>query len=270
MRVLFNLMIVTLLATWLSATLTAADQPVSTQQGWGNLHGQIIVRGNVPSIRNERIPSDLAICLQGELGIKDDNLLVDPAGGLADVFVMLIPDDNQIKPSIHPSYQAIQGQSVTLEFDNCRLQPHAILLQTGQELVLKNNDDVGHHCQIDTFQNSGNLLVARQSEYSFRFQQPDRTPGTVKCGIHKWIDALILVKDHPYNDISQPDGRFEINNIPAGKWKFMFWHSKTGYLDEMEVAGFEVSQRGEITARISAESTVQLGQIIVPARVFKD
>lgn len=270
MRVLFNSIIVILLASSLHATLTTADQPVSIQEGWGNLRGQIIVRGNVPSIKNERIPSDQAICVQGGLGIKDDNLRVDPAGGLADVFVMLIADNNQVKPRIHPSYQSIQGQSVTLEFDNCRLRPHAILLQTGQQLILKNNDDVGHHCQIDTFQNSGNLLVARHSKYSFRFQQPDRTPGTVRCGIHKWIDALILVKDHPYNDISQRDGCFEINNIPPGKWKFMFWHSKTGYLDEMEVAGFEVSRRGEITARIPAESTVHLGQIIVPASAFKD
>lgn len=270
MRLAINLMIETLLASSLYPAWTPADQPVSSAVGWGHLRGQIIVRGDVPTIDDERIPNDLAICVEGGLGIKDDNLLVDPAGGLADVFVMLIPDHHQVKPPIHPSYRSIQNESVSLEFENCRLRPHAILLQTGQELVLKNNDDVGHHCQIDTFQNSGNLLVARRSQYSFRFQQPDRIPGTVRCGIHQWIDALILVQDHPYNDISQRNGCFEINNIPTGKWKFMFWHSKTGYLNEMDVAGFEVSRQGEITARISAESTVNLGQIIVPASAFKD
>lgn len=259
---------------WLTVSLPGgsfiqAEHPPATPFEWGNLKGQIIVEGPLPVINNESIPAELAICLNGGLGIKDDNLLVGPSGGLADVFVILVPDKEQGIPRVHPDYETMAEPSVTLEFDNCRLRPHAIILRANQKLVLKNNDSVGHHCQIETFQNAANLLVARQSEYSFRFDKPDRTPGRVTCGIHKWIDALILVQDHPYNVISGSDGKFEIRNLPAGKWKFMFWHSKTGYLNEMNVSGLPVNQRGEITTHILPNHTVDLGEIQVPSTAFQ-
>ncbi|MCH2182245.1 MAG: hypothetical protein MK108_09595 [Mariniblastus sp.] len=270
MRHMVKLMIGLLGVTWLSAHLTVAAQTPLDVVGWGHLRGQIIVSGELPSTEEERIPSDLAICTEGKAGITDDNLLIDPAGGLADVFVMLVQDDSEAELPIHPVYRSRQDQAVTLEFSNCRLRPHAVVLLTGQELMVKNRDEVGHHCQIDGLHNHDNLLIARSSEYSLQFQQSDRTPVKVRCGIHPWIDGLILIKEHPYNVISQADGRFEIRNIPPGTWKFMFWHSKTGYLDEMRVAGFKVSPQGEITTPISAGSTVDLGEIILPGQAFKE
>ena len=269
-----NLLALWMIIGWISVPLVggrfiqAASPPISENE-WGNLKGQIIVQGSLPFIDNESIPAELAICINGGLGIKDDNLLVGPSGGLADVFIMLVPDDEQAIPRVHPDYETAAEPSVTLEFDNCRLHPHALILRSNQKLILKNNDPVGHHCQIETYQNAANLLVARQSEYSFRFDKSDRTPGKVTCGIHKWIDALILVKDHPYNVISGSDGKFEILNIPAGKWKFMFWHSKTGYMNEMKVSGFTVDRRGEITTQILPNHTLDLGEIMVPSTAFQ-
>ena len=269
MHIIHNLLIGSLVALLLQHA-SQADQPTSNQSGWGHLFGQLIVKGTVPQTKNEDIPTDLAICIQGELGIRDDSLRINPNGGIADIFIMLVPDKTLLPSQIHPSYQTNLKKTASLEFKNCRLRPHALMVQTGQELVLKNNDDVGHHCQIDTLHNNTNLLVARQSQYSLRFPVADPSPGIVRCGIHKWIDAVILIKEHPYSAITNADGFFQIDHIPSGKWKFKFWHSRMGYLDEMQIPGFEVNQQGEIVVAIRDGSKVDLGQIMVPSNAINE
>lgn len=259
-----------LVAAYLSCHATAVAQMKSGPTSWGHLRGKIVVTGELPKVKKKQIPKDLAICSEGKSGLLDDSLRIDPAGGLADVFVMLINEENPGDLPIHPAYRLQQDQPVTLEFSNCRLRPHAACLLASQDLILKNRDEVGHHCQIDGLHNHDNLLIARSSEYALQFQQAERIPLKVRCGIHPWIDGLILIKDHPYNVLTQTDGQFEIRNLPPGTWKFMFWHSKTGYLKEMHVSGFQVSRQGEIKVPISGGSTVDLGQIILPSEAFKD
>ena len=259
-----------LAATYLSCHATAVAQTGLGSSGWGHLRGKIVVSGEFPEAKKKQIPAGLAICAEGKSGLTDDSLRIDPAGGLADVFIMLINEDTQVALPIHPGYRLQQEQPVTLEFSNCRLRPHAVCLLANQDLVLQNRDEVGHHCHMDGLHNHDNLLIARSSEYSLQFQQPERIPLKIHCGIHPWVDGLVLIKDHPYNVLSQTDGQFEIRNLPPGTWKFMFWHSKTGYLNEMHVPGFQVSRQGEIKVPISGGSTVDLGQIILPSEAFKE
>lgn len=38
------------------------------------------------------------------------------------------------------------------------------------------------------------------------------------CSVHPWMTAYAGVLDHPFYAVTGPDGRFEIKNLPKGKY----------------------------------------------------
>ena len=58
-------------------------------------------------------------------------------------------------------------------------------------------------------------------------------PVKVACNIHPWMNAWLVVKDHPYMAVSDDNGKLEIKNLPAGEWSFQIWQEKAGYLREV-------------------------------------
>ena len=55
-----------------------------------------------------------------------------------------------------------------------------------------------------------------------RFDQP----GIVRvfCDIHSHMSAFVLVFGHPYFATTDADGRYRIDNIPAGTYTVVAWH----------------------------------------------
>ena len=236
------------------------------QDAWGDLKGQIKVTGDLPEIPKEDITKDQAACLAGREAPLDDNLLVGKVGGLRDAFVMMYLKDE--KPAVHPSYAEAMKQPVVLDNKNCRFAPHAIFVRIGQPLHLKNSDDVGHNCHGKLFNNEFNVNVPQDEFVELKLKDREKVPGMIVCDIHPWMDAVALVRDEPYVAITDDKGNFEIKNIPAGEWKFQFWHRKSGYMRDLEVPGKKVGRRGEITIEIEADATLDLGELKIDGKEF--
>ena len=237
------------------------------QDKWGHLKGQIKVTGDVPEIKKEVIDKDQPTCLRDKEAPSDDNLLVGSGGELKDAFVMMYLKND--KPEVHPSYEESASKPVVLDNKNCRFQPHALFVRTGQPLHLKNSDDVGHNCHITLFNNELNVNVPTNDFVEVKMKEVEKVPGPVVCDIHRWMDAVLLVRDEPYVSITDEKGNFEIRNIPAGKWKFQFWHRKTGYMRKLDVPGSKVGRRGEIEVEIEDGKTLDLGTLQIAGKEFK-
>lgn len=247
------------------ATATAADQ------AWGSLSGKIVVEGAAPVSAPEDVANnaDKAICLvDGEVPV-DDNIVVDENNGLRDVFVMMYLGRNEDEPEYHQSYKELKNQSLSIDNVRCRFEPHALFVRTGQKLTLKNSDPVGHNCHIITFNNEHNINLPPGGSIDLVLEHGEKVPGEVKCDVHQWMDAVLMVRDNPYVAITKADGSFTIENIPAGKWKFQFWHKKVGYLKTLEVEGKIVGRRGEVEFEISEGRSQDLGTLKLPAESFK-
>ncbi len=261
----FCILTVLVLATWVLTPFAAA------QEGWGHLKGRIVVEGALPEIPPEVVDKDQATCLRDGQAPLDDNLVVSDDGGLRDAFVMMYFKGSDPAPPIHPSYEESLAQPAVLDNKNCRFDPHAIFVRTGQSLELKNSDDVGHNCHIITFRNEQNINLARNDSVTIKFTDADKSPGNVVCDIHKWMDAVILIRDEPYAAITGPDGSFEIRNIPAGTWRFQFWHKKTGYMKDLDIPDYKVGRiKADIEVTIEDGQTLDLGTMKFPASSFKD
>jgi hypothetical protein len=48
----------------------------------------------------------------------------------------------------------------------------------------------------------------------------------VKCAIHPWMTAWVVVLDHPFFAITNETGAFEIPNLKPGKYTLVTWHEQ--------------------------------------------
>ncbi len=263
----FSITVTLLLALSFAIRMTPAQ---AADDGWGNLAGSIVVEGDLPEIPEEVIDKDKATCLVGGQAPKDDNLIVGKNGGLRDVIVMMYFQKDDPKPAVHPSYETAKAEPVEIDNKNCRFVPHAVFVRTGQTFKLKNTDDVGHNCHITCFNNEENINLAPGGVVEVKLNNAEKTPGNIVCDVHKWMDAVVLIRDEPYVAITDDDGKFHIDNLPAGTWNFQFWHKKAGYLRQLEVPGHKVGRKGEIEVTIKPDETLDLGKLVFPAKSFKN
>lgn len=158
-------------------------------------------------------------------------------GGIANVIAYLYTRSGP-KPAVHPDYAATADAKLVLDNNKCRFEPHVLLLQTTQTLVMKNSDPVGHNTNYSTFTNPPqNILIPSGGQSEQKLTQPERLPAKVACNIHPWMTAWLVVQDTPYSGVSNKDGELVIKNLPVGKWTFQFWQEAGGYIAKVKQNG---------------------------------
>lgn len=233
---------------------------------WGTLKGKFIFVGDVPS-RTELFPDkDKTEC---ELPMYSRELLVGSNGSLENVVVYLNMPKEPLP--IHPYYE--DQFSTPIELDNklCRFEPHIILLNTRQQLRVKNSDSVGHNANITAFKdpNCSNNSVAAGQHLDLTLPEPESRPFVVACSSHQWMKGYILLRDEPYMAVSNKSGEFEIQYFPAGKWKLRFWQEKAGYLRDCTAGGKKITDnKGFVEVEIPKDGVLDLGEIKVDAQYF--
>ena len=265
-------------AMLLFVTAIAFAQDIQAQDGeWGHLSGTVTVVGDFPEPAPEKVGDhvDKPVCLVDGKIPADDNIVVNPENkGLRDVYVYMYlkkpkKGEEAVEVPVHPSYEEKKKEPVVLDNVKCRFVPHATFVRTGQTLVLKNSDPVGHNCHITTFKNEKNPTIPANDSAEVKFEESDTRPGNVTCDLHSWMDSVIFIRDNPYVAITDSDGKFTIENLPAGKWEFQFWHKKVGYMKTLVVENQDMSRRGVTAVELQKDKTVDLGTMKLPAEAFK-
>jgi plastocyanin len=258
-----------LFAAAVTTVSSACSNPAIAQDAegeWGHLTGQIIVEGEVPALKPEAVGdhADKAVCLvDGEIPL-DDNLVVDEeSNGLRDVYVMMYQKKPTPVPT-HPDYEEAKAEPVVIDNVKCRFVPKAVFVRPGQKVILRNSDPVGHNCHITSFNNEHNLNLPANGEVELVLENEDKIPGKVACDLHAWMDSVIMIRDNPYVTTTDAEGKFTIENLPAGDWKFQFWHKEGGYLRKLNVGdGLKVGRKGEVELTIAKDETNDLGAMTI-------
>lgn len=148
--------------------------------------------------------------------------------------------------------------------------PRVTVIQSGVQIEFPNHDTVQHHV------------------YSFsqpkRFDLPlyrDKTPQPVLfdkpgvivlgCNIHDWMKAYIYVTDTPYFSKSGPNGVIKMSNIPAGKYKLVFWHPLLKkILGKGLPESIDLNEKKSFSEAISVDISVELKKEFIPSRTKND
>ena len=195
----------------------------STADGTAVIKGRVLVRGVVARrkpIAIDHIPG----CKGHEPPLPEDVIAADD-GGLQNVvcYVARGMDSSHFQPL--PEEPAILDQV------GCTYVPHVMLMRTGQQLVIRNTDDIRHNVNASPWRRKNeqfNQLVTKGEpdlEVSFGEQEVGIRFG---CDIHPWMHAYVTVLDHDFADITGADGTYEIKGLPPGPLVFEVWHEEFG------------------------------------------
>ena len=236
-------------------------------QEWGAVKGRLVFGGDAPEPVVLEIERDADVC--GRNGLIDESLIVNMDNlGLRYVAIWL---DTKEKLSIHPDSLVPPKEIPVLDNKGCRFEPHMLAIRTGQVMHLTNSDSVAHNAAVYVRRSTPfSEIIPRTQPLEKKFMKPETLPTRVDCSIHAWMKAWLIISDHPYVAITDTDGNFELKNVPAGEWKFKFWHERPGYLQNVKQGDSAVPmEKGVWTLKVEGSKTLDLGELSAAAEQFK-
>jgi plastocyanin len=232
---------------------------------WGTIKGRFLYGGDAPSAAEIKADKDIEVC--GKHKLVNEELAVGADKGLANVVVFV--RDKGVKVHSDAAAEA-KAAKVVLDNKDCRFSPHVVVVHTGQPLIIKNSDTVGHNSNVAAIKNPpSNSLIPAGGESSIPFANEEAIPAQVTCNIHPWMKAWVVVRPNPYAAVSAADGSFEIKNVPAGEVELQLWHEKAGYIGEIAVGGkSEKIAKGRRKVKVEAAGT-DLGDMVLAPGLFQ-
>lgn len=106
-----------------------------------------------------------------------------------------------------------------------RFVPHVLPVLKGSRVAFPNGDPIFHNVfSLSRTQSFDLGRYPKGASKSVRFEKPGI--AQVFCHIHSDMSAVILVLDTPYFVVPDPDGHFELDNLPAGEYRLVAWHER--------------------------------------------
>ena len=118
--------------------------------------------------------------------------------------------------------QAEPGHAV-LDQRNQTFVPHLLAITTGTTVDFPNSDQIYHN--VFSLSKTKAFDLGRYAAGHSRPVVFDR-PGIVRvfCDIHSHMNAFILVFNHPFFAITDAEGRYHIDSVPAGSYNVIAWN----------------------------------------------
>ena len=192
----------------------------------GSISGSIKYDGKAPEAKKLRISKDVNVC-----GVHEkfsEEIVVSAEGGIQNVFVQVLGAKGEVSiPKERPS--VVQK--------GCQFIPHIQVVPAGSRMNIMNEDGIAHNLHTLSVENPSfnrlqpgikKRMITRKNDLLI----PEIIP--MKCDLHGWMQAWIVVTDHPYHAISDQEGSFQISGIPPGTYTVQFWHETLG-LQSQEV-----------------------------------
>lgn len=205
----------------LAAALVAVAVHFAPVPAWagGAISGFVRYQGAPLPAKRRPVTVDAAEC--GPEAVIEE-LALGKRGGVADTVISL-----QGRAEGGPVFPEPSGGFI-LRHKKCRLDPPVLIVAPGRDVIVLNEDRLNHNL-ITMGRTNPPVAIAQPkgvSRVTVRFDHPETLQ--VRCGIHDWETAWIVVAENPYYAVSNADGFFEVRDIPAGDYTAAFWHEALG------------------------------------------
>ena len=203
-----------------------------------------------------------AVAFCAPLGVVEESLVVGKNGGVANV-VMWMQTSSTFKAPTNPDAIKDLPKEVKVDNKGCRYEPRITLLHNSQSLVIGNPDAISHNSKGELFANSSfNELIPAGNSLTFKFPKAERRPMPLACTIHPWMGGWILIQDHPYFGASDATGVLTIPHVPDGKYTFVVWQEKLGFVKTAKQKEKDVAwANGRVEVTITGDT--DLGEFLI-------
>ncbi|MBL9139649.1 MAG: hypothetical protein JNK85_27515 [Verrucomicrobiales bacterium] len=170
-------------------------------------------------------------------------------GGLGDVFVYLKKDGLK---------SDVPAKAALLDQKGCEYVPYILGLQTGQKLLVRNSDPVLHNVhatpKVNKEFNLAQMAGGKDLEKTF---DQNEVFVRFKCDVHPWMFAYVGVVPHSYHAVTDKDGKFKIEGVPAGKYTLVAFHRKAHGTEDKAVTQEITVGDSAVSANFTVEAAAQ-------------
>jgi hypothetical protein len=204
-------------ATTEPEVLSSDDTEAQPVQGGGTIRGAIAFKGT-PPVPKPIEPGSDPIC--DGMNLVDEAVVVKD-GKLANVLVRVqgaVPG----KPAMPPS------DLVVIDQNRCTYKPRVQGAVQGQRMVLMNSDETLHN--VRGVAGTKTLFNVNQPPLKTKEANAPKDADLIrlKCDIHPWMTAWVVMSPNPYFTTSAEDGSFSLEGVPEGTYTLEAWHEVLG------------------------------------------
>jgi plastocyanin len=240
-----------------SSTSSEPSSPSATPAGLkvdastaGDVQGTVTVDGMVPKNAPIRMNADPQCVTFNKTPQFQETYLVGSDGKtLGNVFVY-------VKDGLGNYVYDTPTETLKIDQQNCRYNPHVFGIRAGQPLVIVNSDDTLHNIHATPKGNSefntGQPIKGMMTTHTF--DKPE-VMVPFKCDVHGWMNAYVGVLEHPYFAVTGTDGKFELKTLPAGTYTIEAWHERLGTQTQMVTIGQKETKEVTFTFKATGADT---------------
>ena len=182
----------------------------------GTITGTVKLVGDVPAAKVLKVDKDKTTC--GHDDLPSEALMVSGDSSVQNAVVSITNISKGKK---------FEGGTPSLDQKGCVFIPHVSMIPQGSSIELLNSDDVMHNLHSWSMKNTAfNEGVAAHGSISKTFEFPETVKVT--CDVHKWMTSWLIVQENPYYVLTDANGHYKLEGVPAGTYTVQAWQESLG------------------------------------------
>ncbi len=177
------------------------------------ISGRVQLAEPAPAPKRWKLDDEMS-AVAGQTEFTDEALLVSSDLGLANCVVSIHPVDTQV--DVAPMEGALY------EKVGPRYEPRVLAITPGTDILLRNRNSPCNGFMSRGYGANFNRLVFAGKEFNHVFDRAGAVP--IACDLREYMRGAIVVVDTEWFAVTDSDGRWQIDDLPAGDYQLRVWH----------------------------------------------
>lgn len=188
-----------------------------------SIKGTVVFEGSPPQLKEIKMDADPICKSKHSTAAKSEVLVLGDGQTMANVFV-------KVTSGLSKKEYPTPKDPAVLDQRGCVYNPHVMGVMANQTIKLLNPDGTLHnvHAMPKINKEFNMAMPTFRKEATQKFTKVEEDMFQIKCDVHPWMGGWIAVMSHPYFAVTGIDGKFSLDDLPAGTYEIEAWHEKLG------------------------------------------